>query len=309
MVAELTQVHGPARRWRFALGVVRILLLPPVAHRGRAIAVAAAGLAVTAGATVLARQEVPGLAVCVATLGLLLCGYATVAVARSRLRRPSVAGFIVAAVAVAALAGTLVAVSRVARAHPTATADGTHVYSILFAAALAGYLIVALALPRSGERSDTPLWWALAATIGDAATWIGIALTVPATASGVVGLVSPVAAVAVLAASIGAAATGGGITAGLRGGVLTLALSAPAHFAIDVTAMLAVRQYTLTDPYDIAKFAQGRYPDVASFVLSDALGGQIIAGLLLYPVMLFALATLGATAGTHLRAYPRRALS
>jgi hypothetical protein len=145
-----------------------------------------------------------------------------------------------------------------------------------------------------------PLWWALAATLGGAAAWIGIALIAPATASGVTGIASPVAAVAVLAASAGAAATGGGMRAGARAGVLTLALTAPVHFAIDVTAMLRVRQYTLTDPYDIANFARGRYPDVASFVLSDALGGHIISGLVLYPVVLLAVAALGAAAGARI---------
>ena len=37
-------------------------------------------------------------------------------------------------------------------------------------------------------------------------------------------------------------------------------------------------------PVTVPVVAQGRYPDVASFLLSDALGGEIISGFLLYPV-------------------------
>jgi hypothetical protein len=40
---------------------------------------------------------------------------------------------------------------------------------------------------------------------------------------------------------------------------------------------------------------------VASYLLSDAIAGDILAGLVLYPIVLLALAILGASAGTRLR--------
>jgi hypothetical protein len=70
MAAELAQIHGHGRRWRFAAGAVRVALLPPPRRRNRVLAAALAGLAAAAGATVVAASEVPGLSVFAAVLGL-----------------------------------------------------------------------------------------------------------------------------------------------------------------------------------------------------------------------------------------------
>jgi hypothetical protein len=77
-------------------------------------------------------------------------------------------------------------------------------------------------------------------------------------------------------------------------------LSAPLNFAIGLTAILQVHHYALTTPYDVAAYPHSGYPDVASYLLSDALGGNVI-GLVLYPMPLLVLALLGAAAGTGLR--------
>ena len=61
MAAELAQIHGRGRRWRFAVGAVRVALFPPPRLRNRVLAVALAGLTAAAGATVAAASEVPGL--------------------------------------------------------------------------------------------------------------------------------------------------------------------------------------------------------------------------------------------------------
>jgi hypothetical protein len=84
MVAELTQIHGRARRWRFTAGVLRVVLFPPLRHRNRVLVVAFTGLMVAAAATVAAAREVPSLSVFIAVLGLLVCGYATVVTSRSQ---------------------------------------------------------------------------------------------------------------------------------------------------------------------------------------------------------------------------------
>ncbi len=299
MVAELAQIDGRARRWRFAAGALRVLLFPP-AHRGRPVAVALVGLAVAAAMTASAAYEVPTLAVFAAAFGLLLGAAATVAAARWPSRRPGVAYLAVAAVALIAVGATLATAVRVAVHHPTATADGTHAFSVLFAVVLAGYLAFALTPPRPGRQANALLLWSLAAALAAGGAWIAVAATHPAAGTGVIGLLSPVSAVAVLVASVGAAATTRSMPAGIRAGLLTIALTAPMHFAADITGLLQVNHYMLTDPYDVAAFARGGYPDVASYLLSDALGGEIISGFVLYPVALLALALLGSAAGTRL---------
>src|SRR5262249_2728419 len=102
-----------------------------------------------------------------------------------------------------------------------------------------------------------------------------------------------------LAAAAGASAATASGTAGAQAGLLTVVLSAPLNFAIGLTAILQVHHYALTTPYDVAAYPHSGYPDVASYLLSDAVAGNII-GLVLYPIPLLALALLGAAAGTGL---------
>ena len=300
MAAELAQIHGRGRRWRFAVGAVRVALLPPPRRRNRVLAVAFAGLAAAAGATVAAASEVPGLSVFAAVLGLLLCGYATAVTSRSPRPRPTVPRVIVGVTAMAGAAAAVAVVTRIAAAHPAATTDDSHVFSILFALTLVGYLALGLTPPRLGDHPDTVLWWALAATLASAAGWAAAVLATPAATAGVIGYLSPAGVAAALAASAGASAVTRSRAAGARAGLLAVVLGAPVHFAVALTAILHVRHYTLTTPYDLAAYPHSGYPDVASYLLSDALGGNII-GLVLYPIPLLALALLGAMAGTGLR--------
>ena len=51
MAAELPQIPGRTGRWRFAAGVLRVALFPPVRHGRRVLVTALAGLAVAAGVT------------------------------------------------------------------------------------------------------------------------------------------------------------------------------------------------------------------------------------------------------------------
>jgi hypothetical protein len=145
------------------------------------------------------------------------------------------------------------------------------------------------------------LWWAVAATVITGAIWIVTALTTPTTAGGISGFISPVGAAATLIASIGAAATGRDTSAGTRAGVLTAVLTAPIQFTVTMTALLHLHHWTPTDPYDIAAYPHSGYPDIASYLLSDTIGGNILVGFVLYPVTLSVVARIGAAAGTHLR--------
>jgi hypothetical protein len=300
MDAELFQIHGPAHRWRFSAGVLRVALFPPLRQRNHVLVVAFVGLLVAAAATVAAAYEVPSLSVFAAVLGLLLCGYATVVTSRSQRPGRTVAGVIVGAVALAGVAATVAAVVRVAAAHPAATADDTHVFSVLFALVLTGYLALAYTSPRAGNHTNTVLWWGLAGGLISGAIWTVSAVTTTTVTDGVTGFMSPIGAGAVLAVAIGASVTASSRRVGARAGILTAILGAPIHFAVATTAILQLHDYTLTNPYDISAFPHSGYPDAASYVLSDAVAGNIITGLVLYPVALIALALLGAAVGTGL---------
>jgi hypothetical protein len=301
MAAELTQVQGRGRRWRFAAGVLRVVVFPPPRYPGRVLVVAAVGLAVAVAATVLATREVPTIAVFTAVFGLLLAVGATVVAARAAWNRPGVARVAVGMVAAAGIAGTVVSAVRVAWLHPSATADGTHVYSVAFAVVLTGYLAIALARPRLGDRTDTVLWWALAGALVTAACWIVEAVVAPVPADGVEPFAPLASVVATLLVSAGAAARTGTLATGARAGLLGVILAGPVRFTIDLTTLLRQHTYTLTNAYDLAKYPHSGFPDVASYLISDALGGEIISNLVLLPIALLVVALLGAAAGSSLR--------
>jgi hypothetical protein len=69
------------------------------------------------------------------------------------------------------------------------------------------------------------------------------------------------------------------------------------RFAVDIITLLQMHRYTLTGAYDIAAFPHSGYPDVASYLLSDALGGAILGSMLIYSAVTIAATLLGAAAG------------
>jgi hypothetical protein len=294
MSAELAHVEGRAARWRFAAGVVRVVTFPPVPHRGRVLVAALGGLAVAVAATGVAAVAVPSLSVFVALLCLLLTGYATVVVSRSSPRGPL--ALVAGAVALAGITGTVAGLAFIATAHPDATSDPTRVFSVFVPVVLTGCLAVA-----SRRFDDTVLRWALAGTLASGVGWALETLTGQASVGGVTRLVSPVGALAVLAVSAGAAAVTRDAGAGARAGLLAALLSAPVHVALDITALARIHHFTLTDPYDIARYPSSGFHDVASFLLSDVLGGVLITGLVVYPMLLAVLGSLGGLVGAGLR--------
>ena len=292
MAAELAHVHDQAGRWRFALGALRIALLLSSGRGRRVLAVTLAGLLAAAATAVTAA--IPDLALSAAVLGLLLGGYATLRTARTArpgCQRWTTPGVLVAVVAVATVTAAIVSVARIALVHPAAAADGTHVFAVLFAVALACYLAIALRQRQTERPTERPterqaLWWALAAALASGAVWTVIDLTTPIRPVGITGYLWPVGAAAVLAASAGAAATTGSAQAGARAGLLTAVLSAPMHFAADLTALVQAGHYALTTAYDVAAFPHSGYPDVASYLLSDSMAGDVLVGLVAYPLVL-----------------------
>src|SRR5215470_392959 len=263
MAAELAYIHGRARRWCYAAGVLRVVLFPPPRHPGRVVVVALAGLLAAAAATAVAASEVPTLSVFVAVLSLLLCAYLTGVASRAGRPRLSAPRVIVGAVGLAGVAAAVAALVRIAAADPPATTDSTHVFSILSALALIGYLTLALTPPRLSDvnrrlaggvdrrPANTALWWGLAAALAGGAVWTVAALADPAAPEGITGLLSPVGVATTLAAAAGASAATGSRQAGAQAGLLATVLGAPIHFAVDMTMLLQLHHYTLTTAYDV----------------------------------------------------------
>jgi hypothetical protein len=304
MAAELAHVHGRLNRWRFAAGMLRVTLVLVARHRGRMLlAACGGGLVVTAAGTAAAAASAPGMAAFAMSLGILLTGGVALAVARQW--RPALPQLACGLGALAGITGSVIAVARIAAAYPSTVADPTHVGSVLFASALAGYLVLAPVLAGRGQPAAV-LWWGLAGALASGAFWIIEAVVMPVAADGGEGWFWPVGAATALAAAAGAAATAGSRRAGFRAGLLTVIFCALLHFTISLTALLHLGHYPLTDPYDIARYPHSGYPDTASYLLSDDIGGDIYGGLALYPISWLFTAALGAAVGIDLRKFTAR---
>jgi hypothetical protein len=294
MAVELLQIPDRADRWWFAVGVLRVALFPPVRRGRRVLVTVLAGLAGAAGVTAAAAGEVPSLTVFAAALGLLLACCATVATWRSAWAEWTVRQVIVAAVATAAVAASITDVVWIGVFYPatiTASKD-VPLYSALFALLLALCLAAALSPPR-GQHTATVLGRGLAGALASGAVCVAVTVTGTADAQLLVG---PVSALAVAA---GVSARTHSRSAGIRSGLLAGALSAPMRFAVDLTALLRVRHDTLTDKYDIVAFPHSGYPTVASYLLSDALGGAILSSMLTVSLLMVTATLLGAAAGAR----------
>jgi len=294
MAVELLQIPDRADRWWFAVGVLRIALFPPVRRGRRVLVTVLAGLAGAAGVTAAAADEIPSLTAFAAALGLLLACYATVATWRSAWAEWTVRQVIVAAVAMAGVAASVTDVVWIGMFYPATITASTDVplYSVLFALLLAVCLAVALSPPR-GQHTATVLGRGLAGALASGAVCVAVTVT---GAAGAQLLVGPVTALTVAA---GVSARTHSRSAGIRSGLLAAALSAPMRFAVDLTALLWVRHDTLTDRYDIVAFPHSGYPTVASYLLSDALGGAILSSMLTVSLLMVIATLLGAAIGAR----------
>jgi hypothetical protein len=229
----------------------------------------------------------PNLTVFVAVFGVTMCLYAT-----ARARRPidvSLPYLLVAATALTVIGAAIAAIVGVAATHPAATADRTHVFSILLALILTGYIVVALLPPPATRRTGAvAMWWALGGAVCSYAVWIAVALFTPPKLDGTIGYLWLVGAGSAAAAAIGAAVTTRSSAAGIRAGIITAILTAPAHVALDITTQLNQQHYTLSSTYDVTAYPRSGYPDIASYLLSDTIGGEILVGLIYYPILLCA---------------------
>jgi hypothetical protein len=288
LVAELAGIPGRGQRWRFAAAVLRIAAFPP-ARKPAAVRVTAVVAALfTLVVTLVAVSVVPTLSLFVGTLGLLMSGYA-IAVACRRPRLP--AGRVQVVVAATAVTGLLAAVGAVvaiAAVHPSATRDQTHVFSVVLAVVLCGCLIAGLSARPARRAGRATVSAAVAACLAVAASTVVLptgAVSMP---------ISPTIAAATLAATLGVGAVTGGRAAATGAGLLVAVLGPPIQFATCLLMALYTHPAVLTSAYDIAAYPNSGYPDVASYLLSDTLGGNIVS-LAVTPLAMSAVAVVAAT--------------
>jgi hypothetical protein len=149
MIGELTQVQSPSARWWFALGCAWAALFPP---RRRGLPITLIGLlsVVAAIATGLAMHWVlPAMQVFAVTFVALVGVLATLTVARSHKPGLTTPGIVTSATLLAGVAGCIAIFAYIAAKYPAAVYDPSHVFSVLFAVLLTGYVWLALTPPRS----------------------------------------------------------------------------------------------------------------------------------------------------------------
>ena len=284
MKAELAEIRGSAQRWSFALGCARAALLAP---RPASPPWAAPAVIATAGTVGLAAHVlVPAGQVFAMTLTALAGRYLTTLTAeRRRIRH----GTVICVTMIAALVGCLVVVYEVTVTYPVALRDPSHLYAVLLASLLTGYLYMAITPPAFTTRFRDTRWLALGAAIASAVAWITVSFVArrhgpdlsrelwPATAA--IIFVACTVAVAINRRRRAAAETG------LWAGMIVALL----HFAVGIPAVLTAGQ----------RAVHGRSVALTPGLISDEVGAGI-ALLILVPVTGVLLGIIGGSLGSRL---------
>jgi hypothetical protein len=299
MVAELAHIDGAATRWRFVLGCLRVVALPPQTTAGSSTMTGAALLAVLAGGVAVYRS-VPA-AHAFAAIFTALAGIA-VLVASFRpdlaVRSPGgigMRGFVLVGVP-ACIAVVLVGIGQ----YPEAGDDPLHLYTLVFALVLAAYAWIALFPPAplrpAGGRVATR--WALLAGLLAAGLWV------LGSVAGDRAWNPAIAPVAFLAAqSVPAFAAAGSQRTAARGAALGLwtGLVAGVAFCVGLLAAtyVSIGAYAAV-PSLVADFRASGQASLGSYVVSDNLGAAVVMLVMLPAIGLAAGAGGGAAAGTLL---------
>jgi hypothetical protein len=147
MTAELAQLTDS--RWRFALGCAWVALFPPRGSRRAIFVVAIVTVAASVGLGVAAGRVLPAVQVFAVTLVALIGTLVTLAVARSRRPEPTAPGRAITLVMVVGVAACVGIFAYVGLRYPVAVNDPSHLYSVLFAVVLTGYVWLAITPPRA----------------------------------------------------------------------------------------------------------------------------------------------------------------
>jgi hypothetical protein len=307
MSAELAQLHTPAARWWFALGCARVALFPPRSSRLPVVAVGTATVAAAVGASLALGHVLPAFQVFAATFTMLVGALATLTVGRSRRPSRTVPGLTVTAAMLAGVAGCVAIFAYVAVRYPLAARDPSHLFSMLFAAVLTGYVWLALAPPRVLTTSRS------ARRIGAGAALVGFGVGYPLVAATsydgqvlylLAGLFLLVPGSAVAAAVVGGTRRHGAEAAvwlGLVGGLLIFAV----HLVVPMLG------YQVDAALADEGYPPGSRPDLDSWlttVLGRELGGGIFA-LLLLPGWALLLGLIGGATGRAARRLFGRAVA
>jgi hypothetical protein len=164
----------------------------------------------------------------------------------------------------------------------------------VLAATLSIYLAAGLSSTFTGSATTATQWG------GVVGAGVAVAVSSVLPTGAVFAAVRPMTAIAALATAVVVSLLTRSWRAEARAGLLVAVLSAPIEFAIALLTLDASRPAALTNAYDVAAFASSGYPDAASFQLSDALGGTIVS-LAVTPLVIYALASLGAAVAPRLR--------
>lgn len=170
MESELARVEGRQARWRFAVSATRTAFLPPPSSRRPVVLASAAAVVLVAAASLAVGRAMPELQVFAASFMVLASALAVLAVAR---RRPIAPSPTIAAIACAAVAGSIAATVYLLLKDPSNGAVLRPAHSVLLGAALAGSLWLALTPPPSliTSRSARGLGVALGFALGAGFLW------------------------------------------------------------------------------------------------------------------------------------------
>jgi hypothetical protein len=149
MKAELSQLENPASRWWFALGCAQAALFPPRSSWRPVAMVGILGTAAAVAGGLTMGRVLPAMQVFTITFAGLVGALATLTVARSH--RPSLAapGIAATSALLVGVAGCIAIYAYIAVKYPPAVHDPSHIFSVVFAVLLTGYLWLALTPPRA----------------------------------------------------------------------------------------------------------------------------------------------------------------
>jgi len=290
MLAELDEVPGTLARWRFAVGGVWAGLVAsgrgPVPAGRTAVVIGVAG---SVGAAVYVVSPATHVFAIALAIVLALAGITW----RQAAGAPMLGVTMLTGVA-ACVALTLFGVARYPAAAPND--GGTTAYSLVLAATLGAYVWVGLTAWRTDRPDQKPL--AAGPVLVSMLLGAGYAVVgVVADRFGSLALVAVTGAAGLLlAGTFGATLTRRGTTerglaaAGLRLGFV----AALAYFVAAMSATYITATWPVHDREVVDAFHTSGLPDLATYLVSDALGGAILA-LIGLPILVLAATWAGAT--------------
>lgn len=288
MRAELAGVPAGPERWRFAVGIVRVVVQTRSGRLLRLRAATAVSAAVAVGAVVAAVLLLPAAALFTGVTGWLVSGYVAIrklwgAAARPA-RRDRGRGVALPVARAVVLGGVLgdTAILFYAVTVRLSTEPKAWYFSVCLALLVTAYVVVVLSPPFAVDA--VAVRWGLAGGLACALAWLAPDVAgVAGTQDGLSGY-SWFAAVLVIpaAAAVGAAARGRSATAGAQAGLWAGLISALSMVGVAMVSVMVLHHGT-TDPAEIRHWHDFGSADYATFLVNWALRGSVLMLLALPP--------------------------